>query len=48
MKGVKHFKSVASYHRWLAFGHRTGVFKVPGNQKVYVRGVLRRVVHKRK
>lgn len=45
---VKHFKSIAGYKRWLAYGHMSGVFKVPGSQKVFIRGLLRKVKHKRK
>lgn len=48
MKGIKHFKSVTGYHKWLAFGHMHGAFKVPGNQKVFVRGKLLKVSHKKK
>jgi hypothetical protein len=48
MKGVKHFKSKAGYHKWLAYGHMHGDFKVPGVQKVYIRGRLHKVLHGRK
>ena len=47
MKGVKHFKSVAGYHRWLAFGHISGTFKVPGYQKIIIKGKEIKVKHKK-
>lgn len=46
MKGVKHFKSKMAYHKWLAYGHIHGAFKVPGNQKVFIRGKSISVKHK--
>ena len=46
--GTKHFKSKASYQKWLAYGHMHGDFKVPGVQKVYIKGKLHKVKHKRK
>lgn len=45
MKGVKHFSSRAGYHKWLAYGHMRGLFKVKGNQKVFIRGKLIKVKH---
>lgn len=47
MSGIKHFKSKIGYRKWLAFGHMHGDFKVPGCQKVYVRGRLIKVKHRR-
>lgn len=47
MKGIKHFKNVSSYHRWLAYGHIHGDFQVPGVQKVFIRRREHKVVHKR-
>jgi len=47
MKGVKHFKSRAGYQKWLAYGHIHGHFKVPGVQRVYIRGKLHKVKHRR-
>jgi len=46
--GIKHFKSTAGYHRWLAFGHMHGDFKVPGVQKIFIRGREHKVKHRRK
>lgn len=46
--GTKHFKSKAGYMKWLAHGHIHEDFKVPGNQKVFIRGKLHKVKHKRR
>lgn len=45
MKGVKHFNSKTGYHKWLAWGHMHGAFKVKGNQKVFIRGKPIKVKH---
>jgi hypothetical protein len=40
------FSSQGAYHRWLAYGHSTGVFeRTPGNQPVSVRGKAQKVEH---
>lgn len=42
------FKDKESYRKWLAFGHRSGVFEAtPGHQRVMIRGKKYKVVHKR-
>jgi hypothetical protein len=38
MRNTLHFKSKTGYHKWLAFGHMHGAFKVKGNQKIFIRG----------
>lgn len=45
MMGVKHFKSKMGYMKWLAYGHKRGLFKVKGVQKVFIRGKLHKVKH---
>ena len=47
-KKVLHFKSMAGYKKWLAYGHLRGKFKVPGHQEIYIRGKKRKVKHKRR
>lgn len=45
----KNFKSKAAYKKWLGYGHATGVFeRTPGNTPVSIKGLLKRVEHKRK
>lgn len=43
--GVKHFKTMVSYKKWLAAGHIHNFFKVPGHQTVYIGGKLHKVKH---
>ena len=47
VKGIKYFKTKTGYMKWLAYGHMHGAFKVPGNQKVFIKGKLHKVKHKR-
>lgn len=43
---TRNFKSIAAYKRWAAFGNIHGDFKrVPGNQKVTIRGKPYHVKH---
>ena len=42
---TRNFRSKAGYHRWLAWGHMHGAFKVPGDQKIKIRGRLIKVKH---
>lgn len=42
------FKSKAAYRRYLAYGHIHKVFeKTPGVQKIYIRGKVHHVKHRR-
>jgi len=43
--GTRHFKSRAGYHRWLAWGHMHGAFRVRGVQEVYINGRKIKVEH---
>jgi len=46
VKKAINFKSKAAYKRWLAFGHASGDFKrVPGNQKIKIKGKKHKVSH---
>lgn len=44
--GTMHFKSTAGYHKWLAYGHMHGKFKVAGVKRVIIRGRVHNVKHK--
>lgn len=40
------FRSKEAYRKWLAYGHMHGAFrKAPGNQRVTIIGIKRKVVH---
>lgn len=43
--GTLHFKSKAGYHKWLSFGHMHGLFRVPGNQRIVIKGRAVKVKH---
>ena len=47
MSKTLHFKSKVGYHKWLAYGHMRGLFKVPGNKRIVIKGRLLKVKHKR-
>jgi len=46
--GTMNFKSKAAYIRWVKYGQATGVFaKVPGHQKIRIKGKYHKVDHRK-
>ena len=46
--GTMNFKSKKAYLAWIRYGHAKGVFaKVPGNQKIRIKGKYHKVDHRK-